>query len=73
MRAVADDGVAYGTVGDDRPDAPVARLDLTTPAGDAKVLGAGVVIPQHTAVAGSGLFVTRDAHQNLLVALRPAR
>ncbi|MFJ5546259.1 hypothetical protein [Streptomyces sp. NPDC093225] len=71
--AVADDGAAYGTVVGDTSDRVVARLDLKTATGDAKVLGAGVEVPQHTSVAGSGLFVTRDQNENVLVALRPLR
>ncbi|MGO4457953.1 hypothetical protein AB4039_11675 [Streptomyces sp. M-16] len=71
--AIADDGVAYGTVIGDRSDQVAALLDLKTATGDAKVLGPGVEIPQHTSVARSGLFVTRDQNQNVLVALRPLR
>ncbi|ROQ26160.1 hypothetical protein EDD98_5773 [Streptomyces sp. PanSC19] len=71
--AIADDGVAYGTVDGDASHPVVARLDLRTATGDAKVLGSGVEIPRHTAVAGSGLFVTRDGNENVLVAVRPAR
>ncbi|MES9811094.1 hypothetical protein [Streptomyces cinereoruber] len=70
--AIADDGVAYGTAVDGDASDPVSvRLDLRTATGDPKVLGAGIEIPQHTSVAGSGLFVTRDENENVLVALRP--
>ncbi|MFC8583690.1 hypothetical protein ACFUGD_03825 [Streptomyces sp. NPDC057217] len=71
--AIADDGVAYGTVDGDASDPVSVRLDLRTATGDAKVLGTGVDIPQHTSVASSGLFVTRDENENVLVALRPLR
>ncbi|MCB5164499.1 hypothetical protein LG634_06570 [Streptomyces bambusae] len=71
--AIADDGTAYGTVEGDASDRVTVRLDLRTATGDAKVLGAGVEIPQHTSAAGSGLFVTRDENENLLVAGRPLR
>ncbi|MFF5282348.1 hypothetical protein [Streptomyces sp. NPDC013171] len=71
--AISDDGTAYGTVDGDASDPVAVLLDLKTATGDAKVLGAGVQIPQHTSVAGSGLFVTRDENENVLVALRPLR
>ncbi|MFI8521073.1 hypothetical protein ACIGEZ_25125 [Streptomyces sp. NPDC085481] len=71
--AIADDGTAYGKVGDDASGALVVRLDLTTATGEAKVLGAGVEIPQHTAVGGSGLFVARDQDDNVRVSVRAGR
>ncbi|MBB4981164.1 hypothetical protein [Streptomyces nymphaeiformis] len=71
--AISDDGTAYGRVDGDASDPVAVLLDLKTATGDAKVLGAGVQIPQHTSVAGSGLFVTRDENENVLVALRPLR
>ncbi|MFI8824666.1 hypothetical protein [Streptomyces sp. NPDC053431] len=73
VESVADDGTAYGKVDGDASAEVFARLDLTTKTGDAKVLDAGVEIPLHTGVAGAGLFVVRDQHENLRVSLRAAR
>ncbi|MFJ9825263.1 hypothetical protein ACIRSU_12965 [Streptomyces sp. NPDC101160] len=75
VNTVGDDGVAYGTVGEDSDGPRFARLDLTTATGDAKILPVGVEIPQRADVdgAGSGLFVVRDKDQNIRVSLRPAR
>ncbi|MFE3098574.1 hypothetical protein ACFXG1_32720 [Streptomyces sp. NPDC059248] len=73
LLASADErGIAYGAVEDtaDSEAPTLVRLDLTTPTGSPEVLPAGTELPLITDLKGSGLFVTRDANENILVSLR---
>ncbi|MFF0431577.1 hypothetical protein ACFYU9_05000 [Streptomyces sp. NPDC004327] len=72
VSTVGDDGIAYGQVDDSAAPLPV-RLDLTTATGGAKVLGAGVELPQRADLGGAGLFVVRDKDRNIRVSVRAAR
>lgn len=73
LTSIQDDGTAYGVVdskesGDGSP--VVAQVDLTTSAGRAKVLGAGVETPFYTDLKGQGLFLGRDENESVRVSLR---
>lgn len=78
LAAIRDDGTAYGAVlgksaAASGSEAVVAELDLATGAGEPKVLDAGVRVPYLTSVEGSGLFLDRDADENVRVSLRRER
>lgn len=77
VAAIRDDGTAYGAVlgksAASGSEAVVAELDLTTSAGEPKVLGTGVRVPYLTSVNGSGLFLDRDDDLNVRVSLRRER
>jgi hypothetical protein len=73
LASVRDDGTAYGVVESDAgaDGAPViAQVDLTTSAGRAEVLDAGVEAPLYADLKGQGLFLGRDEDENVRVSLR---
>ncbi|MFE5936220.1 hypothetical protein ACFQ69_12605 [Streptomyces sp. NPDC056470] len=77
VAAIRDDGTAYGAVLEKSAaggsEAVIAELDLTTSAGEPKVLGVGVRVPYLTSVNGAGLFLDRDDDENVRVSLRRER
>ncbi|MFF3762434.1 hypothetical protein [Streptomyces sp. NPDC002185] len=75
LGSLRDDGTAYGAVRDDSigndTESVPAQLDLRTVTGDPKVLSVGTQLPYLTLPDNSGLFMTRNADQDLVVSLRP--
>lgn len=74
VASIRDDGTAYGAVRDDSIGSdtePVpAQLNLRTVTGDPKVLSVDTKLPYLTTPDGSGLFLTRNADEDLVVSLR---
>ncbi|MEV6381854.1 hypothetical protein AB0M31_20845 [Streptomyces sp. NPDC051773] len=74
LASIRDDGTAYGAVRDDSIDSdtdPVpAQLNLRTVTGDPKVLSVDTELPYLTTPDGSGLFLTRNADEDLVISLR---
>lgn len=73
LSSVRADGTAYGVVESDAGadgSSVIAQVDLTTFAGQAEVLDAGVKAPLYTDLKGQGLFLGRDENKNVRVSLR---
>ncbi|WP_405639065.1 hypothetical protein [Streptomyces uncialis] len=72
VNSADDRGTAYGVVEDTAgTETPTTvQLDLTTPAGTPEALEPGTEVPFISDLAGHGVFITRDAGENLLVSLR---
>jgi hypothetical protein len=73
LASIRDDGTAYGVVDSNAgtDGSPlIAQIDLTTSAGRAEVLDAGVEAPLYADLKGQGLFLGRDENENVRVSLR---
>ncbi|WP_375256755.1 hypothetical protein, partial [Streptomyces sp. MNP-20] len=67
--AVRDDGMAYGAVAEDSEDKTAVTVEVSLADGHAKPLATGTEFPLGT-LKSSGLFLTRDDSDNVVVSIR---
>ncbi|WP_172385635.1 hypothetical protein [Streptomyces sp. MNP-20] len=69
IAAVRDDGMAYGAVAEDSEDKTAVTVEVSLADGHAKPLATGTEFPLGT-LKSSGLFLTRDDSDNVVVSIR---